>query len=439
MRYYKCGEEKFEVRLTPFSFPCKLCKDKEALVEHPYQKIKVCENCYNLIFENKIKKTLSQYKMFGPDEKVGVFLSGGKDSSSLIYALKKLFPQTQLIGIHINLGIRYYSDTAENVVRKLTKQLKIPLYIYNLPEKEGYRIDDFVFTYFKDKICAVCGTIKRYLFSKISKELNLDVVATGHHLDDTVSTMLSLFFQGDFQSIARLAPVLPPLYPGQVKKIKPLYHTSEKELLYYTVINKLPVESCSCPHGEITPSKKQKKLLEELEKENRQIKYQLLSVFLKKFIPLLKTHPKYISKNEIENFKACKKCGEITTSEDLVCSRCKRIELIKNLKDKTLEVTTEQFLSYISSKPKDEWVILDVRSLEDYKKGHFSGAIWLDSKITENQERKIYKNLKSFKNKTIFLYCYTGALSYYLTLKLRKLNFKAFNIKDPEMLLSIKD
>lgn len=432
MKYYKCGGEKFEINLIPFTFSCKLCKTKNAVIEHPYQKIKVCEDCYNLIFEKRVKKTIMQYKMFHPREKIGVFLSGGKDSSALLYVLKKLFPETQIIGIYINLGIRYYSEEAEAVVREFTKNLEIPLFVYNLPEKEGYRIDDFIFTHFKDKICSVCGTIKRYLFSKIAKELTLNVIATGHHLDDTISTMLNLFFQGDFDSIIKLTPVLPPLHPKQARKVKPLYYNSEKEIFYYTVINKIPVESCTCPHGEITPSKRQKNLLEELEKENRQIKYQLLSVFLKKFIPLIKSHPQYVNLYNSELLKTCKNCGEITTSEELICARCKRVNLLKKIEDKTLEVSLEEFLNYISSNPKDRWIVFDVRDFEEYQKNHFPEALWLDPNIIDFSNRQLYKKLKPYKNKTIFLYCYTGKLSYFITLKLRKLNFKAFNIRNPK-------
>ena len=417
---------------SKYNILCKLCKSEKAIVEVPSQKIKLCKNCYNQFFENRVKKCIEKYKMFHPDNKIGIFLSGGKDSATLLAVLKKLYPNINIQGIYINLGIRYYSDITENTVKELCKKVNVPLYVYSLYEKEGYRIDDFIFTRFKHKICSACGAIKRYLFSKIAKELNLDVIATGHHLDDTVSTMLSLFFQGDFDSIVRLSPVLPPIYPGQVKKVKPLYTTPEKEILYYSLINELPVEKSTCPHKDYSSSEKYKKILDELEKENRQIKYQLLSVFSKKLIPLIKRTQK---KEEILEIKKCIKCGEITSSPDQICSRCKRIELLNQITDKTLELSSEEFLDLIKSLEPDEWVIFDIRNKDEYEKRSFNNAKWISPEILDKSNRRIYKTFKPFKTKRIFIYGESEKLSYLLVLKLRKLGFRAFNIKHPKHLL----
>ncbi|QER42200.1 phosphoadenosine phosphosulfate reductase family protein [Thermodesulfobacterium sp. TA1] len=434
IKYYKCGGETFELNLKPLPFKCKRCKEKEALVEIPSQGIKVCPDCFNQFFENRLKNTIEKYKMFRKAKKIGVFVSGGKDSAALLFGLKKIFPDLSLKAIYLNLGIKYYSELAEETVKTLCQDIDVPLYVYNLPQEEGYCIDEFVHTMFKNKICSVCGVIKRYLFSKIAKKLEIDVIATGHHLDDTVSTMLTLFFQGDFEGIVKLGPVLPPIYLGQATKVKPLYHTPEKEIFYYVALNKIPIERCGCPHGEITPSKKNKKILEIFEQENRQFKYQLLSVFVKKLIPLLKTHPDYrFSLPEVKN---CIKCGEITTSADEVCSRCKRVSLLEKIPDKTLEVTPEEFKKFIQTQPRESWVVFDLREKEDFEKGAFEGALWIDPKIVDSSSRKLAKLFKAYRDKTLFFYCYTGRLSYLLTLKLRKIGIKAFNIGSPEKLIS---
>ncbi|PMP97887.1 MAG: hypothetical protein C0169_01745 [Thermodesulfobacterium geofontis] len=267
MMYHRYKED-FKLEIKEYPFLCKLCKKEKALIEIPSQKIKVCKNCYNNFFENRIKKTIEKYKMILPQDRIGIFLSGGKDSSTLLFVLKKLYPDINLQAIFLNLGIKYYSEKVEILVKTFCENLKVPLFIYNLPEREGYRIDDFIFTYFKNKVCSACGAIKRYLFSKIAKELGLTVIATGHHLDDIVSTMLSLFFQGDFLGIAKLKPVLLPLSPNQVKKSKPLYTTPEKEIFYYAVLNEIPIENFICPHADKSPPKTIKKFLTELDKLN---------------------------------------------------------------------------------------------------------------------------------------------------------------------------
>ena len=407
MKHYNYKEELKSI-IKDYPFLCKICKKEKALIEIPSQKIKACKNCYNNFFENRIKKTIEKYKMIKQQDKVGIFLSGGKDSSTLLFVLKKLYPDINLKAIFINLGIRYYSDKIEDLVRSFCKNLEVPLFIYNLPEREGYRIDDFVFTYFKNKVCSVCGAIKRYLFSKIAKELELNVISTGHHLDDTISNMLALFFQGDFLGIAKLQPSLPPLSPNQVKKVKPLYTTPEKEISYYALLNEIPFENFKCPHADITPPKKIKKLLAELEEENRQIKYQLLSVFTKKLIPLIKSNYKE------EVLSLCIKCGEITSSKDKICSRCKRIELLKKIDNKTLELTKEEFENYIKNL-NSNWVLIDLKGEENLLNG---------------STKNFKKPFNLYKNKHIFLTASEPEIGYLITLKLRKLGFKAYNIKN---------
>ncbi|MCS7279771.1 MAG: TIGR00269 family protein [Thermodesulfobacteriaceae bacterium] len=420
-----------ELEFKPHKILCKSCKKEPSVITLSTTKTFLCAPCFNNFFEKKVKETIEKYRMFDLKDRVGVFLSGGKDSTTLMAVLKKLYPDLHLQGIYLNLGIRYHSEMVEGVVKELCQKLEVPLYVYNLPEREGYFIDDFIFTSFKDKICSACGTIKRNLFSKIAKELGLTVIATGHHLDDTVSTMFTLFIQGDFSSLIKLSPVLPPLYSGQAKKVKPLYKTPEKEILYYAKLNQLPFETSPCPHGELTPIKKYKKVIEELEKVNPQIKYQLLSVFNRRLIPLLKP-------SEEEVLETCLTCGEITSSSSKICARCKRISLLEKVSEKTLEVTAEEFLKQTKELEDHNWVLLDLREKEDFERHPIKGACWIPSSLISEGEKKFYKFLKPYKKKILFFTCYSEKLSYLFTLRARKMGFKAYNLKDFENLVKLK-
>ncbi len=421
MKYNKCNGKL-----------CKFCKEKTSILTLTTAKVSLCTSCFNNFFEKRVKETIEKYRMFDLKDKVGVFLSGGKDSTCLLTVLKKLYPELYLQGIYINLGIRYYSEIVEEVVKRLCQKLEVPLYVYNLPEKEGYFIDDFIFTSFKNKICSVCGTIKRHLFSKIARELGLTVIATGHHLDDTVSTMFTLFIQGDFSSLVKLSPVLPPLYPGQAKKVKPLYKTPEKEIFYYVTLNELPIETSNCPHEEITPIKRYKKIIEELEKENSQIKYQLLSIFNKKLIPLLKKTEE--KKTEEKNLNTCIFCGELTSSYNKICGRCKRISLLEKIRDKTLEISVEEFNRKLEKLESSNYVLFDLRDKEDFDKSPIKGAVQISSDLVLEKKKKFYKFLKPYKKKILFFTCYSKKLGYLFTLKARKLGFEAYNLKDSENL-----
>ncbi|MEZ0344315.1 MAG: TIGR00269 family protein [Caldimicrobium sp.] len=429
MQYVKCGAEKFEFEIKPIGRVCKRCQREVPIVSLSTQNLKLCKACFNVIQEKRVYEAVKKFRMFGKNDKIGIFLSGGKDSASLAAILKSLFPEYHFQGIYLNLGIGYYSDFAEETVKELCKKIGLPLYVYNLKKEEGFSIDEFVFTNFRDKICSVCGIIKRYLFSKIAKNLGLTVIATGHHLDDLLSTYLNLFFGGDFISIKRLSPVNPPLYPGQAKKVKPLCQIPEREIFYYAVLNELPLEGCACPHGETTPAKKIKRLIEELSKENKTFKYQVMSVFLHKFLPILKEE----LKDEAE-FRPCMKCGEPTASPNEICGHCRRLELLQRVKERNLELTFEEWMKLLKSNGENSWMVFDVREKEDFLNGAFPEAVWISKEILDS-ERELIKTFKPYRKKKLLFYCYSGRLSYLFTLKLRKLGFEAYNLKNPEELL----
>lgn len=423
--YIKCGGEEFTIELKPIGKVCQLCKKETPLVTLTTQKLKLCKSCFSSIQERRVLEAVKKYKMFGPSDRVGIFLSGGKDSAVLAYLLRKVFPEIFFQGIYLNLGIRYYSDYAQKAVEALCAKIDLPLYVYSLPEKESFRIDDFVFTSFKDKICSVCGTIKRYLFSKLAREHELNVIATGHHLDDLISTYLTLFLSGDFESIRRLKPVNPPLYPGQAKKVKPLFQIPEKEIFMLAHLMELPLEGCSCPHGELTPAKKTKKWLSSLEEENRTIKYQLLSIFLHKFIPLLK------EEKTVETFLPCTKCGEPTTSPNGICGRCRRVDLLNRVPERRLELSLEEWEKIQASPEREEWILFSLREREDQTLDILGPAKEASPDLLL-EEKKFFKTFKPFRKRKLLFYCYSGRLGYLFTLKLRKHSFQAYNLRVAE-------
>jgi uncharacterized protein (TIGR00269 family) len=405
---------------------CKLCRERKAEVKILSLGAWVCKQCFCEFFENRVKKLIEKYRMFGKGNRVGVFLSGGKDSAVLFAVLKRCFPEVEIVPVHLNLGIAYFSEKSEKVVRELCKVFDTEPYVYSTKAEEGFSIDEFVFTNFKDRICGVCGTIKRNLFSKIAREFNFDVIATGHHLDDVLSTMLGLFFQGDFEGVARLLPVLNPLIPGQAKKVKPLYTSPEKEILLYAEVKKLPFLKDTCPHKDYIPLVRFKNWLDEWEKENKQIKYQLLSVFRKKFIPLVRKE----EKNSGEA-KECKVCGGITTSESGICGKCKRVELLKRIEDKRLEITPEEISEILKGK---EGVFLKVngeseeREIENPELKELPEEK-VSSEVLEYSYSKFRKYFKKYRKKIIIVFSKNPELGYRLVLKFRKSGFRVYNLK----------
>jgi len=86
---------------------------------------KLCQKHFIEYFENKVFKTIRQFDLIGKEENLGIALSGGKDSLTLLYILTKLSkqnPKIRLNALSINEGISGYRDktlvTAEKFCSK---------------------------------------------------------------------------------------------------------------------------------------------------------------------------------------------------------------------------------------------------------------------------------------------------------------------------------
>lgn len=417
INYGKCGIGAIKLNLTSIG-KCSECKE-DAVIELKYAKKKLCSKCFSDFFVRRVRRTVEEFKMFKATDRIAVALSGGKDSVALLHSLKLAFPETEIHAFYINLGIKYYSDHLQEKVIKLCENLKVPLEIYNLMEEEEYTIDDFLMTKYKSKMCSVCGTIKRNIFTKLSIKVGANILATGHNLDDTVSTMMSAFMNGDFESIRRLKPVIPPLLPGHPKKVKPLVTTPEIEDLYYVYLNKLPVQECNCPHGEITPIKGVKSLIDKLEEEQPDVKFRLFSVFRRQLIPLIEKNS--IQKEEI-TITSCKICGMPSSSE--ICAKCRRVNELKEIKEKKHNIDIEVLsIEELGSNV----ILLDVRTKEE----HIISSLPNSINIPQDEISTRWKELKPYrKTHKILVFCNSGRKSYSVALKLRNLGFKAYNLKN---------
>ncbi|HDO41757.1 MAG TPA: TIGR00269 family protein, partial [Candidatus Bathyarchaeota archaeon] len=64
---------------------CTACKRREAVYFRPYSGERLCKKCFIESIEEKTRATISKYEMFEFDDRIAVGVSGGKDSTSLLY------------------------------------------------------------------------------------------------------------------------------------------------------------------------------------------------------------------------------------------------------------------------------------------------------------------------------------------------------------------
>lgn len=298
---------------------CYRCGKEDELVYVSYMGKYLCRECFVEFYEKKVKNTVIKYGMFRNARRIGVAVSGGKDSMAMLRALHRIFPQLEFTAIHINLGIGDYSKESEEVVRKLVKELGIDLVVHRIGEKEGFTILDLLNTPYRRRICGACGTVRRYLLNKIAWELGLDRLATGHTLDDTVELLFELYLNGRVEELVRVRPVLESGL-RMVERVKPLIEMTDEENLHYINLTDTPYGVLKCPLLRGSRMIKRKKLIAKIEEEIPRFRHLLYKSHVKRILPRLE---KTVEKPEL---RACERCGMPTTGR--ICSYCKLVSRV---------------------------------------------------------------------------------------------------------------
>ncbi|WP_029520914.1 TIGR00269 family protein [Persephonella sp. IF05-L8] len=301
---------------------CTVCKAKgekeKAVVFLPHHRLALCKKHYIEWFEKRVAKTVKEFRMFSPKDKILVAVSGGKDSLALWNALVKLGYEAD--GFYIDLGIDEYSQDSKRLALQFAERIERPLHIVSLKEEIAPipQIDQIT----NRPACSACGTVKRYYMNKYAKELGYNIIATGHNLDDEVAVLFGNTLHWDIDYLKRQYPVLKE-ENGFIRKVKPLCKITEKEAALYAFFNNIEYIEYECPFSEGASSIEYKELFSQLEEKHPGTKLQFYTNFLKKMYPILKEH----EERQKQELQKCKICGEPSFSE--ICSVCKLKEKVK--------------------------------------------------------------------------------------------------------------
>ena len=284
--------------------------------------ISLCKSCFIKYFEKKVLKTIRTYNLIEDNDHIGVAVSGGKDSTTLLYLLNKLVKNRKdmkLTAIAIDEGIEGYRDKSLEFLNNFCKKNNVNLKIFSYKDNFGKTLDETLKDN-KDIIpCSVCGVFRRSLLNKYSKELGFTKLATGHNLDDESQTVLMNYFRSNVKVSARLGPITGIVKnPKFIKRIKPLYLLTEKEVTTYSYLKGFIDKYMECPHDSYSYRAQVRDMLNSFEAKYPGTKHGIINSFLE-ILPMLKNNVEY--KGEI---KSCKMCNE-PCSQD-ICQACKYIE-----------------------------------------------------------------------------------------------------------------
>lgn len=212
-----------------------------------------------------IRKAIDDFDMIEEGDKIAVGLSGGKDSVTLLLALKNLqifYPNHfEIMALTIDPGSNTF-DTTE--LEKLCKDLDIEYVI------EKTNIKQIVFDIRKEKNpCSLCANLRRGALNGVAEAHGCNKVALGHHKDDVIETfLLSLFYEGHIHTFA------PKTYLSRKKMIaiRPMIYLEEKEIKAFAKRNNIPIMKKTCEADGVTKREYMKDLIMELSKKIPRLK-----------------------------------------------------------------------------------------------------------------------------------------------------------------------
>jgi tRNA(Ile)-lysidine synthase len=219
-------------------------------------------------FANAMKQTIAKYitkeKLLAKGATVVVGFSGGADSTVLLYVLHQL--GFRCIAAHCNFHLRGKESARDaEFAAEFAASLAVPYYIKDFDTKKFAENE-------KISIEMAARELRYKWFEEIRQAENSDAIATGHHSDDNVETVLLNLIRGT--GIRGLTGI--PPHNGFI--IRPLLCVSRNEILHYAEKENLRfVTDSTNLQDEFTRNKIRLNLLPTLETLNPAAKENILA------------------------------------------------------------------------------------------------------------------------------------------------------------------
>ncbi|MBZ9689531.1 tRNA lysidine(34) synthetase TilS [Clostridium estertheticum] len=168
--------------------------------------------------------------MFDKGDKVIVALSGGPDSTCLLYILNEFKEEMgiTLLGAHLNHCLRgLEADKDEEYAKKTCESLNIEFY--------SKKVDIHRISQEKNISCEMAGREVRYeFFEELMIKFNASKIALAHNANDQAETILMRIMRGTgIEGMVGIKPVRDKIY------VRPILHISRSEIEKYCEDNNI--------------------------------------------------------------------------------------------------------------------------------------------------------------------------------------------------------
>ncbi|NMA04798.1 MAG: tRNA lysidine(34) synthetase TilS [Acholeplasmataceae bacterium] len=149
------------------------------------------------------------------EKKIVLSVSGGVDSTVLLYLLKEL--NADLVVVHFNHQQRQESILEAEYVKMLADKFGYPFEYFKLDIKEDFHNE--------------AHNQRRFHLINVAKKYETDVIITAHHLNDLLETILMRISRGS--NLLGYSGFVDSYYKDGIYFLKPLIFVSKEEILTY--------------------------------------------------------------------------------------------------------------------------------------------------------------------------------------------------------------
>jgi tRNA 2-thiocytidine biosynthesis protein TtcA len=223
--------------------------------------------------EKKVRRlmgrALQRYGLIDADDRILVALSGGVDSTSLLWLLHDRLgriPITyKLFAVHVALG---FEDEDYSSVQAWVESLSIPHQI--IRSEFGSRAHS---AENRENPCFLCSRLRRTAIFEEAGRLGCNKIAFGHNLDDLIETFLINIFYGS--QVATMLP-LQPFFNGEITVIRPLVLLNSGTIRSFHQKQSFPLAVNPCPSKNSGKRQEIRELLKGLYRKNSKIRGNIL-------------------------------------------------------------------------------------------------------------------------------------------------------------------
>lgn len=213
--------------------------------------------------QTRIRRSIRDFNLIEPGDRIAVGISGGKDSTALLYLLASIRKfrgfNFSLFPIHVAPGWGGLGLNTPDLTALETFCTGLSLHLH----REETQIAEIVFkARAETNPCSLCAKMRRGALHNAALALNCNKVALGHHADDVVETFfLNLFYTG------KLGTFSPRTYLSKkdLVLIRPMVYLAEPAVETLTAQLQLPVVANPCPASGRTKREEIKQLVQTLE------------------------------------------------------------------------------------------------------------------------------------------------------------------------------